>query len=471
MSHACLGLALCLLTSLSLYAQQSTDNAAPLTERERMLLDRIQQLEQRVAALENKQQAQTAPSASPAPPQENSPAEPTVPAGSSTEAAQQKPVQAPSGSTLSVDGATLNFLFDGYYGYNFNHPLGRVNLLRFNDVLSDSFTVDQAVVMVERAPDLSASRRLGFRFDLMFGQDTDSLQGSSANEPRPQIYRNIFQAYGSYVFPIGSGLQLDFGKFASSFGYEGSYTKDQLNYSRSLLYTFLPAYHTGLRANYNLNSKFSVQYYLVNGLNQSEDFNGFKSQAVLFIVKPDNNITWNINYYEGQEQRDLVPDLYPGIPTLPTQPGLSLIPVQTPHDGREHIIDSYLSFNLGSKWATAFEGDWAINRIASNSFPTRLYGGAGYLHRQLTNALGLNARFEYMKDQGGLFTGTTQDLKEITATAIYQFVEGFQSRLEFRRDFSDRPFFFTNNPAILARSQNTATVGLIWWFGGKQGSW
>jgi hypothetical protein len=126
---------------------------------------------------------------------------------------------------------------------------------------------------------------------------------------------------------------------------------------------------------------------------------------------------------------------------------------------------------LGPKWTAVVEGDYVINRVASNSSPTRIYGGAGYLHRQLTNALALNGRFEYLKDDGGLFTGVSQDLKDITATAVYQFVDGFQTRLEYRRDFSNSPFFLTNNPAVTNRYQNTATIGLLWWFGGKQGSW
>jgi hypothetical protein len=43
-------------------------------------------------------------------------------------------------------------------------------------------------------------------------------------------------------------------------------------------------------------------------------------------------------------------------------------------------------------------------------------------------------------------------------------------RGEWRRDFSDRPFFLTNTPGVLNRDQNTATLGLVWWFG-KEGSW
>src|SRR5690242_12080851 len=99
-------------------------------------------------------------------------------------------------------------------------------------------------------------------------------------------------------------------------------------------------------------------------MNQSEDFNGFKSQAAVLIVKPSRKITWNINHYEGQDQRSLVPDLNPAIPVLPTQPGLSVTPIQTPHNGREHIIDSYVAFQMGPNWSATVEGDYVINRVA-----------------------------------------------------------------------------------------------------------
>jgi hypothetical protein len=382
------------------------------------------------------------------------------------------PDKTQSASPLAFsDGTTLNFNLDAYYGYNFDHPVGRVNLLRANDPVSDSFSLNQAVVMVERAPDLASKRRFGYRLDLMFGQQTESLQGSTANEPRPQVYRNVFQAYGSYILPVGSGLQVDFGKFSSALGVEGTYTKDQLNYSRSFYYEFLPFYHEGIRATYNLTSKVDLQYWLVNGANQTEDFNGFKSQAVLLTLKPNTNISWNLNYYEGQEQRDVTPAYNPGIPTLPTQPGLSTDPVLGVHDGRFHVFDSYATFNLGSNWSTTVEGDYVINRVAAGSAPTHVYGGAAYLHRQLTKQLALNGRFVYLADRGGLFTGVTQDLKDITLTGVFQPTDGFQTRLEYRRDFSNQLFFLTNNPQVPTNSQNTLTLGMLWWFGGKQGAW
>ena len=42
---------------------------------------------------------------------------------------------------------------------------------------------------------------------------------------------------------------------------------------------------------------------------------------------------------------------------------------------------------------------------------------------------------------------------------------------EWRRDASTHPYFLTNTLDILKKEQNTATVGVVWWFGGKQGVW
>ena len=83
---------------------------------------------------------------------------------------------------------TINLGLDTYYDYNFNNPVGRVNLLRAYDVLSNEFSLNQASVIMEHAPDVAAGRRWGGRLDLQFGQATDTLQGNPANEPRPPVW-------------------------------------------------------------------------------------------------------------------------------------------------------------------------------------------------------------------------------------------------------------------------------------------
>lgn len=370
-----------------------------------------------------------------------------------------------------LKGTTINGALDGYYGYNFNHPIGRVNLLRAYDVSSNSFSLNQANLILERAPDLDAKRRYGMRVDFQYGQATETVQGSAANELRPQVYRPLWQAFGTYVFPVGSGLTVDFGKWASSLGSEGNYNKDQINYSRSYYFDFLPFYHMGFRASYNFSPNVNFSYMLTNGAQQTEDFNGFKSQHFAFVLKPRSTITWNINYYFGQEQRDVNAVLNPGLASGPTQPGLPTSNITPAPEGREHIFDTYATWNVTPRLTLAGEGDYVVNRVFSNSAPQHVGGGAAYIRYQLTPKFALAGRGEYLSDRGGLFSGVTQALKESTATAEYKFADGFLARAEWRRDFSNQPFFLTDVPGKLKREQNTATLGLIWWFGQKQGSW
>ncbi len=421
------------------------------TDREAELLRRIEGLEKRLAALESPAIQQTvASSNAPAP----SKAPPTTDTGSSI-----------------FSGATINAYVDGYYGYNFNRPLGRINLLRADDVLDNNFSLNQTGLVIERSTDASLSKRFGYRLDLMFGQNTETLQGGAQNELRPQVYRNIFQAYGTVVAPIGKGLSVDFGKFSSALGPEGNYTKDQLNYSRSYFFNYLPFYHMGVRATYAFNDKFTFQYWLVNGANQTEDFNGLKSNAFLFTIKPTKSLTWQANYYVGEEGRDSQPIYNPGLPTLATQPGLSATPVLPRPNGKEHIFDTYATWNITPKLTFLGEGDYVVNRNYSNSSPAHVIGGAGYVKYQFTDAWAFAERFEYLSDRGGLFSGTTQAVKDSTTTLTYQFADGFQLRAEYRRDWSNRPFFLTDRSGLLKRNQDTATLGVLWWLGGKQGSW
>ena len=381
---------------------------------------------------------------------------------------------APPPSPDPLHGTTVNFQVDGYYGYNFNAPIGRVNLLRAYDVLSDAFSLNQASMIVESAPDLSIGKRFGARLDLQWGQATETLQGNGSNELRPDVYRAIFQAYGTYIIPLGNGVTVDFGKWSSSLGIEGNYTKDQINYSRSLWFDYLPFYHMGVRANYKINDELSVNYWVTNGTQQTEPFNAFKDQLAGFVLQPRKTVAWTVNYYLGQEHPDLniYPNAAPGsLPNLPTLQGIPFSPIVNPPTGRLHILDSYATIQASPKLLFAAEGDYVIQRLYSNSSPGYTYGGAGYLRYQLTPRLAFGARTEYMADHSGLFSGVPQILREGTITTEYKFGEGFLTRLEYRRDFSNQPYFYSGTLGILKKEQTTATVGVVWWFGGKQGAW
>ena len=373
----------------------------------------------------------------------------------------------------SVAGTTINFLVDGYYGYNFNAPIGRVNRLRAYDVSSNSFSLNQAGLVLENAPDPDRKKFWGARLDLQWGQATQTLQGNPANEPRPEIFRNIFQAYGTFIVPVGKGLKVDFGKWASSVGIESNYTQDQMNYSRSYWFFFLPFYHMGVRANYQVSDRFGINYWVTNGIQQSEAFNGFKDQMGGVTLQPHKKINWTINYYFGQEHPDVVFFAFipPPIPDPPTQQGVPFLPVPHVPTGRLHIIDSYATWQATHALTFALEGDYVIQRLFKDSPPQRASGGAVYAQYQFTPKFALASRAEYLSDRGGFFSGVSQALKETTLTTTYRFGERFMARVEGRYDFSNQPFFFTSRLGLLKKSQFTTTLGLIWWYGGKQGAW
>jgi hypothetical protein len=393
--------------------------------------------------------------------------------GSAPAAGEPQPAAASAPATESgiLRGTTINFLFDGYYGYNFNNPIGRVNLLRAYDVSSNAFSLSQADVVLENAPDPANGKRFGLRLDLQFGQATATLQGSASNEPRPDVYRNIFQAYGTYVAPIGNGLNIDFGKWASSLGIEGNYTKDQMNYSRSFWFDFLPFYHMGARVSYKVNDVLTLNYWIVNGTEQTEPFNGFKDEMGGVYLTPRKNVTWTINYYLGQEHPDF--EYLPGStePGLPEQQGIPFEPIPNAPHGKLHIFDSYATWAATPNLSFALEGDYVIERLQTYSSPQHTDGGAIYARYQFGPRIALAARSEYLSDRGGLYSGVTQAIKETTLTLEQKMAEGFLVREEWRRDASNHAYFLTDTLGIFKKDQNTATVGVVWWFGAKQGSW
>ena len=461
-------LALLLVPAIAWGQADSAPAPADLVKQIEQLNAIVQQLQHRVDELEAQQTAAFRPVSAV-----------TTQAAARSDSADapsaQASAQATSGpepaSLMLPGGTSVNVLVDTYYGYNFNDPIGRVNRLRAYDVLSNAFSLNQAAVVFDNPTDVANGKRWGLRLDLQFGQATETLQGNAANELRPDVYRNIFQAYGTYVVPLGSGLTIDFGKWASSLGFEGNYTQDQINYSRSYWFNFLPFYHMGARFNYQLTPKLALNYWITNGTEQTEPFNSFKDQFVGLTIQPVKSITWNVNYYLGQEHPDIMFLPNSTDPSLPNEQGEAFLPIPNAAKGKLDIFDSYATLQANPKLTFALEADYVIERLYTNSFPSRTWGGVGYVRYQISPRVAIAGRTEFLADQGGLFTGVTQDLKETTVTLEQRMLEGFLLREEWRRDFSNQPYFYTSQLGALKREQNTATLGVVWWFGAKKSPW
>ena len=247
-----------------------------------------------------------------------------------------------------------------------------------------------------------------------------------------------------------NGLQADFGKFGSMLGYETNYAKDNQAFSRAYLFNFLPFYHSGLRLTLPLNDKVSVLYMLTNGVQQTEDFNDFKSNHIAAIVKPVSQVTWTVNYYSGQEQND------GGEPGGP--------------DGFFRVFDTYVTVTPTNALTLGLDVNYVTSEV-TKADPGRSLTGIGvYARYQVTPPAALALRYERLDDEG-LFGGIDQLLQEITATAEYKFSDGFIARGEFRRDWSNENFFPGREPGELRDHQHTLLIGLVWTVGNKSGVW
>jgi hypothetical protein len=90
-------------------------------------------------------------------------------------------------------------------------------------------------------------------------------------------------------------------------------------------------------------------------------------------------------------------------------------PIPTAPNGKLEIFDNDATWNATSKLTLAGEGDYVLERQFASSKPSHTEGGALYAQYQLAPKVAFAVRSEYLSDDGRLFSGKTQPLKEATA--------------------------------------------------------
>jgi hypothetical protein len=345
------------------------------------------------------------------------------------EADAEKPPEKKA-SPIEVTG-----FIDAYYGYNFNRPAGDTQLRNF-DTKHNELSLNLIEVALEQKP--TSDSRLGFRTDLNFGPATEMVH---AFEPGgADVFRSFEQAYVSGLAPLGKGLQVDFGKFVTQHGAEVIEAKDNWNYSRSLLFSLaIPYYHVGVRAAYPVSDKLSLAGYFVNGWNAGVDNNGGKTFGFQATVKPTSRLTLIQNLMTGPEQLD-------------------------DNDSNRFLSDTIATLNVTTSLSLMANYDYGRDTVAGQA--VKWQGIAGYIRYQINDAWAIAPRFEYLKDSDGFMSGTSQTLKELTLTTEHKMGRTLLTRLEYRRDFSDTPFFLRTGGAA-KKSQDTFTIGLVYAFAAR----
>jgi hypothetical protein len=343
----------------------------------------------------------------------------------------------------SVGPITFSGLVDGYYNYNPAHPISGFNDLRNFDVKANQFSLNMAKITLQHDPD-----PMGFRLDLGFGRAFDIVHGG---EQAPNIFRYVEQAFVSFKPPKAKGFQVDFGKFVTSAGAEVIETKDNWNYSRSILFAWaIPYYHFGVRTSMPFGSHFTAGVQLVNGWNSVEDINSGKTVG-LTAAATSKKVSWNVNYYAGPERA-------------------------TPLKGTRQLIDTTLMLNpTGS---TSFYLNYDYGKEHRNEIKDSVHwdGVAGAARFQVTPIFALSPRIEWFSDPSGasIPVGTNlpanikPTVKEFTMTGEFKAKEGILMRLEYRRDWANANLFYHGNDPFSSKNQTTLVAGFVAFFGPKR---
>src|SRR5439155_4309138 len=111
------------------------------------------------------------------------------------------------------------------------------------------------------------------------------------------------EAYASYLVPMGNGLTVKAGKWATLIGYEVYESPKNLNFSRSFLYTLgTPYTHTGLLVTYPVAPWFSVTAGFTNGWDNADNNNGYLRPIGSFAFTPSDKLSATVSYLFGPEQ-------------------------------------------------------------------------------------------------------------------------------------------------------------------------
>lgn len=416
----------------------------------RRLEDRVKELETKLAKTEAASAGMPAPASATNAPSVQAVAESSAkaqdmkamdmkskPDDAKTDAAKAQEEKENAGILSFFRKTEITGFVDGYYGYNFNRPPGDSTPLRNFDIKHNQFALNLAELAFEKKP--TSDSRIGYRMDLDFGPATDLVHSFEPNGGE-ETFKHIQQGYLSYLAPVGKGLQIDVGKFVTQHGAEVIETKDNWNYSRSLLFALaIPYYHMGVRASYSPSDKVSFGGFLVNGWNNSVDNNHRKTYGLQAVFKPNAKLTIVENYMGGPEQTD------------------------NDHDWR-HLYDTTVTYVFNPTVSVMANYDYGHDRVAGSA--VHWQGIAAYLRVQANKWLAFAPRFEWYDDHDGFTTGLPQTVKEFTLTSEHKISNGLLTRLEYRRDFSDK-LFFGKQFDRLVKAQSTITFGIVYAFSSK----
>jgi Putative beta-barrel porin-2, OmpL-like. bbp2 len=332
----------------------------------------------------------------------------------------------------------VNAFVSTSYSYNFNRPDSGTNQLRVFDFDDNSFKVDVAEVVLQKA--ISKPGEAGFRIDFEAGSSIPRVSSSFGLLQGQDV--DLQQAFLSWIAPVGSGLRLDLGKFVTHFGYEviDGYDSYNDNATRSFLFGFtIPFAHTGLKASYTFSDQLAGMFELCNGWDVARDNNSSKSIGLQLTWMPSKTVTVYGNFMTGPERANVNSD-------------------------PRNLFNVVAQWKLTDLTVFTLDAVYGSEKGAVTPGKTASWSGiAGYARLGISDAFAFCLRAEYFNDADGARTGTVQKVKELTVTPEVKVSSHLIFRGDLRVDWSDADVF-RNNDGVFKGNQATVLLNGIYLF-------
>lgn len=339
------------------------------------------------------------------------------------------------------------------YSYNFAQPSNRTNALRVYDFDDNSFKLDNAEIVLKR--DAAEIGDIGFRLDMTYGFSGPQVNKSTGG-PSVTIKDETYDVddddfdfqigFVQYNAPIGNGLLIDMGKFATHIGSEvmDGYDGYNYNFSRSFLFNLGPFTHTGVRVQYALSDTVGLLGMVSNGQDNTTDSNsakGFGGQVSW--VATDSAVIY-LNYFGSVEAQTGQAD--------------------NSNDLRNYF-DTVIEVSLSKKLLLNLNAVYGSERNAAgpNTGNNNWWGFSGIARYDVNNWFSLNFRGQTFHDKYGARSDTAQKLWAASLTPEVRINSNMVVRAEYRHDESDNTSF-TDRYGNGQYTQNTLAFNALFYF-------
>ena len=311
----------------------------------------------------------------------------------------------------------------------------------------DEWDLNMTGAYLRKAP--SESSRTGVELTVQEGRDSE-IFGFSATAPNiggADWLLHFGPTNVSYLAPIGKGLTVQGGIFASLIGYDGLYAKDNLTYTRPWTGDYTPYFMLGVNASYPVTPRLTATGFVLNGYWHLAHANDVPSVGGQLAYKATDRVTVKETVLYGPHQTNTALRYW------------------------RFFSDSIIERKI-DRVTAAVEYQIGTEGVATAGDPRALWMAAqAPVKWAVAGPWSIVLRPEFAWDRDGRWIGAEQSVKAFTSTVEYRKPLGHAQaivKLEYRVDDSRGPGggFFTEpdvRPGVpgLTPTQHLFGVGLI----------